>query len=493
MTNPASIIYTSTSIKVFHTVRPRLLLFPVAPVLITILIALMFIPWNLNSYRPEIERTLNQLLGVTVIIDGDLTLSIRLQPDLRADNIRIRDGKLDVANIGKLSASFALLPLLQGEFQLHQLIIDQSDITLSPDNWPLVQRKNMAAPTRPMFIWKNVPGSRYEISHSTLGFHNKESPWYIAIDDLNLALTTTVPLKTGVVSTILLNGDLQAQQVRTKLAAFDRLKMHLSYEKDKFTFTDISTRLFMGEGHGDFSIDFRQQSPHYQLNFKLQEMAAALSLNRLAKQGLIEGPLSLYADLHWQGTDSKSMLANLNGVFNLYGERLVLHRINLDKTINNFNKSQRFNLVDLGAYFFIGPMGTIATKGYSFAKLSSLSTTDSSQIMYLISDWELTNGIAKAADVALSTPHNRIALQGRLDIPNGRYDGIVFALINKQGCASMSQRISGAFEAPRIEQPEMLSVFAAPVRDVLETPKKIFTSKSCTPFYTGRLEHPITR
>ena len=224
----------------------------------------------------------------------------------------------------------------------------------------------------------------------------------------------------------------------------------------------------------------------------MQGLQAAESISRLAKQGLIDGPLSLYADLHWQGNTAGTMLGSLSGDVSLHGEGLSLKNIDLDKTIATFEKSQHFNLVDLGAYFFIGPMGTVATKGYSFAKIATSAGEGPSHIDRLVSDWRLENGIATAEDVALTTTRNRIALRGHLDLVNGRYEGVEFAVLNKQACAILSQRITGPLQSPVIEAPKKLAVLTAPVREALDVPLKLLGSNKCTPFYTGSLPHPAS-
>ena len=57
------------------------------------------------------------------------------------------------------------------------------------------------------------------------------------------------------------------------------------------------------------------------------------------------------------------MKRNANGEFSLRGENLTLDGVVLDRTFSRYEASQRFNLVDGGAFFFAGPFGPLISKG----------------------------------------------------------------------------------------------------------------------------------
>jgi uncharacterized protein involved in outer membrane biogenesis len=467
-------------------------------VMLTAILVVVILTLDLDSYRPELEQGLSRALGVDFKIGGKLRFSLQPELALTLGDVGIQQGETEVASVKKVSISFALWPLLQRQLQIRKVELEHARLSLAAGTWPLSQPKPASGSSKSNGLkWSLTEDSVYALSHSSLVYADTLSPWHTVIDDLSLHLKTAEldPAawnKRGL-SMLTLHGSLRADRITTKLAQFNRVRMQVNFDDGKLRLSDISSKLYQGDGHGDFTLDLSKPSPVYHLNFKLQELEASESISRLAKQGLIDGPLSLYADLRWQGNSGDTMLGSLSGDVDLRGEDLSLKNIDLDKSIATFEKSQHFNLVDLGAYFFIGPMGTVATKGYSFAKIATSSNEGPSRINQLISDWQLVNGIATAQDVALATARNRIALRGRLDLVNGRYDGVEFGVLDKQGCAILTQRITGPLQSPVIEAPKKLAILTAPVREALDMPRKLLGNSKCTPFYTGSLPHPGTQ
>jgi AsmA protein len=453
---------------------------------------------NLDRYRPQLEQGLSRALGVEVNIGGRVGLTLKPALALSMESVEIRSGKTEIGAIKKLSIALPLWPLLQRELQIKQVELEHATLLLSPGTWPLPTNRqpkpaDVTAGSH-TFRWRLMENSDFILRHGSLTFATQQSPWYTVFEDANLHLKaaelTPELWKEHSITALALKGTFRANRITTKLTGFERVRMHVGFKGGKLGLSDISSHLFQGQGHGDFTLDLAKPQPVYHLNFKLQDMEASESISRLAKQGLINGPLSLSADLHWQGDSTATMLRSLGGDVQLSGDNLLLKGIDLDKTIATFEKSQHFNLVDLGAYFFVGPMGTLATKGYSFTQVTGNVGEGPSRIRHMISDWDLENGVAMAQDVALSTEHNRLALRGRLDLVNSRYQDMEFAVLDKQGCAILSQKITGPLQSPVIETLKKLAILTAPVRDALEIPRKLLGNSKCTPFYTGGLPHP---
>ena len=59
-------------------------------------------------------------------------------------------------------------------------------------------------------------------------------------------------------------------------------------------------------------------------------------------------------------------MSSMDGTFSLRGDNLVLYTMDLDTVLSKYETSQKFNLVDLGAFFIAGPLGTVALKGYRY-------------------------------------------------------------------------------------------------------------------------------
>ena len=168
------------------------------------------------------------------------------------------------------------------------------------------------------------------------------------------------------------------------------------------------------------------------------------------------------ATLSMQGETMNKLRQTAAGQISLRGKNLILNGRNLDQEFARFESSQSFNLVDVGAFFFAGPVGLAVTKGYNFASILQ-GSEGRSEIRTLVSDWKVERGVAQSQDVAMATDKNRVALQGGLDFVNERFDDVTVALIDAKGCIRAQQTIHGAFKHPVVEKPSALKSLTGPV------------------------------
>jgi AsmA protein len=192
--------------------------------------------------------------------------------------------------------------------------------------------------------------------------------------------------------------------------------------------------------------------------------------------------------LSLRGKTTDALKRSVEGEASLHGEDLRLAIGDLDKKFARYESSQSFNLVDVGAFFFIGPLGVGITKGYDFARIFE-GSGGSTTISRLVSGWQIEHGVAHATDVAMATPKNRVALKGGLDFVIGRYDDVTVALIDTKGCARVQQKIHGPFRQPQVEKPNVLRSLAGPTAKLIRQAKELFGG-SCEVFYAGSVVAP---
>jgi AsmA protein len=194
-------------------------------------------------------------------------------------------------------------------------------------------------------------------------------------------------------------------------------------------------------------------------------------------------------NLSMQGTTVNEMKLTMDGEVSLRGENLALDGIDLDRVLSRFESSQNFNLVDVGAFFFAGPIGLAVTKGYNFASLFK-GSEGRSEIRTLISDWKFERGVAQAQDVAMATNRNRIALRGELDFANEQFNDVTMATIDAKGCAMVRQKITGSFQKPVVEKPSILMSLTGPARKLLKKGRDLLPGGECEVFYAGSVAPP---
>lgn len=190
-----------------------------------------------------------------------------------------------------------------------------------------------------------------------------------------------------------------------------------------------------------------------------------------------------------QGRTRRQLVESASGELSLRGQDLKLLSTDLDRALARFESSQTFNLVDIGAVFFAGPVGLAVTRGYSFAGLFA-GSGGTSTIGTLVSDWKVEHGVAHATDVAMATAKNRIALWGGLDFVGQRFADVTVAVVNDKGCATVKQTLSGPFASPVVEKPRVLTSIAGPVLKLVRQTRQLFPAGPCVLSYSGSVPPP---
>lgn len=177
-------------------------------------------------------------------------------------------------------------------------------------------------------------------------------------------------------------------------------------------------------------------------------------------------------------------------LFSLSGNDLAIYTMDLDKVLTTYESTQKFNLIDLGAFFIAGPLGTAGLKGYNYWDVYGQTQAGSGKIVKLIAFWKTKNGIANAVDCALSTPHNRIALFGNLNLVSRRYEDVTVALLDDNGCAKFKQSITGSFTNPKVGAASAIQTLAGPIISLYRKAKRAVQGDNCKVFYNGAVQHP---
>jgi AsmA protein len=190
-----------------------------------------------------------------------------------------------------------------------------------------------------------------------------------------------------------------------------------------------------------------------------------------------------------QGKTPHQMKENMAGQISLRGKNLIIKGSDLDLEFSRFESSQNFNLVDVGAVFFAGPVGLLATKGFNIANVFR-GSGGSSQIQTLVSDWQVEHGIAKAQDVAMATNENRLALRGEVNLVTEQFNEMNVALIDVHGCAKIRQQIHGSFQEPKVEAPNVFKSLSGPMVNLFNKGMALVSIGDCEVFYAGSVAPP---
>ena len=458
-------------------------------VVFAVILALLI---NIQAFKPQIESAMSNALGMDVRINGRLGIDLFPGFGISLKNVSVRKAGADVVTVEKMRIGLRLIPLTKHEVRL-------SRVGLIKPVFTLVRYKNgrfnFEKPERTL-IERLLTVNKISISEGRLVYTDESSSERIKVDDFdgtirNLSYGRTDgarPFKN-----ISFSGDIRCKTLTINNLTLTNLALTTAGGNGILDINPVSMNIFGGTGKGRVHVDVTGASPQYRVittlnGFRIEKLIQATSSGKIPQKSM-EGTANLSADLMATGRSADEVKRSLNGDVSLSGNNLTLYSIDIDTLIPKYERSQNFNLVDVGAFLLTGPFGPVLTKGYNFGSLYEESRGGKGIISKLVSIWKVKNGIAGATDVALATKKYRIAMIGGLDFVNDRFDDATVAVLDKRGCAVYSQKVHGPFSKAQIEKVSMLKSITGSVSNALKGAWK-FIGGECTVFYSGSVAQP---
>lgn len=441
-----------------------------------------------NAYKPRLQGAASEALGMEVSIDGRLGIGFFPGLLLTMNDVHIRNGSKELVVAEKARLGLELLPLLRNEFRITNIVLIHPKITveMGADGKYNFEKPRAAGATLPA-----VDLPKISLSGATLQYRDKQAGGGFDAGDCNLDLRhlKLAQGSTDIVKNLSFSSELLCGKIQTGDYAVTDLKLSANAGNGVFDFKSVTLQTFGGQGSGSLRADFSAAVPQYRALFSLLQFKVEALLKTLSPEKIAEGPMDFSMDLSMQGKTAMEMKRSATGEVALLGQNLTLNGHDLDLEFNRFESSQNFNLVDVGAFFFAGPVGLAVTKGYNFANVLKGSGGDSA-IRTFVSRWKVDGGVMHAQDVALATKGHRMAITGGLDIANARFVDVTLALIDSNGCAEVKQRISGPFVKPVVEQPNIFKSLAGPALKLLNKGRNLLPGGECDVFYSGSVAAP---
>ncbi len=475
-------------------IHRKKVLFITAGVLTLVVFAgILALMLNIKGFTPRIEAAASTALGMDVRIKGGIGISLFPGFGLTLKDVDVRDRGLDVVTVEKMRIGLKLIPLARSEIKIIRvgLVKPVFSIVRSKSGIFDLERPGGAS-------WEKLLAvKQISISQGSLVYNDEKSNEKIEVGDLDLSIRNFFSNGTDsseLFKNISFAGDIRCKILKIYNFTLMNLVMRATGEKGILDINPVSMNIFGGRGNGSIHVDVTLPSPHYRVIYtlnrvRIEELLQQYSLKKIPRK-TIEGPIDFSADLTAKGKSGDDVKRSLNGNLSFNGENLMLYNMDIDALIMKYERSQNFNLVDVGAFFLAGPFGPVLTKSYNFASLYEESQGGKGIIRKLVSDWKIKNGIAEARDVALASKKQRIALKGGLDFINERFVDVTIAALDKRGCAVYSEKVRGSLHKPQIEKKSIFKSIAGSVSNPLEDAWKFIQGKKCTIFYSGSVAQP---
>ncbi len=467
------------------------ILFAIAGLLGLLILIPVVLFWfvDTNVYKSRLERAASAALGMEVRVGGRLGIAFSSGLQVRLADVHIGNRGVDVASANEARLELALLPLLHRQVRIRGIRLQRPRISVKRDR---DGRFNFEQREKAQGTFAALVLDHLSLSDGAFLYGDEQSGEGFTVENYNLDVRH-LRIAGGNGAELLKNLSLTAEfacrEIRTKRLVFSEVKLTCQGRDGIFMLDPVTMRFLGGQGAGSIGADFSDPVPRYSVRAALSQFRIEEYLKTLYPKQAAEGSMDFSARLSLQGKTVQEIKQTARGEVSLRGENLTLHGHDLDREFARFASSQNFNLVDVGAFFFAGPIGLAVTKGYTFGSIFE-GAGGSSSIGRLFSDWKVEHGVAQAGDVAMATQKNRIALKGSIDFANEQFDDVTIALIDAQGRVKVKQKIHGPFQKPVVEKPSVLMSLVGPTLNLLKQAGDLVTGGTGEVFYTGSVPAP---
>jgi uncharacterized protein involved in outer membrane biogenesis len=448
-------------------------------------IALFLMPQYSKS---QIERAASDALGMQVTIGGGL--KVRLFPSfgVTLQDVRIAAQGAEWVAAQEARMGIDLMPLLHRQIRISWIGLRHVTLTVEQgrDGRFNFQGPASAAGMLPPFDSTDVSLADVTVLYTDRQNGNqwRAGPCDVQASHLQVAAVQATELMNGLGIT----AAVSCEQIQTRKLLMTDVKFAIDAKQGLYEFRDIRMRAYNGHGSGEVHANYSGRVPSYRLHYVLSRFSVTDFWKTLSQQKIGEGVMDFSTDLTLNGSTVREMTQTSLGTASLHGSNLTLAIGDLDSELSRYESTQKFNLIDIGAFLVAGPLGVAVTKGYDFSRVFG-NSGGSSEIPAFISEWQIDRGVAQAKDVAMTTNKNRLALHGSLDFVGDRFQDVTVALVNEHGCARVKQNVRGSFSKPDVEKPNVVVSVTGPVRKLFKKAKHLVGGR-CEVFYAGSLPPP---
>ena len=444
--------------------------------------------WGRNA-KAQVQAAASSALGMQVTIGGELKVGVFPGFGMTLQEVRIRNQGSELATAKEARLGIELLPLLLHR-QIRIPVIVLTHVTLAIEQGR-DGKFNFEVPTSAGSSRPEVDPTDVSLADVSLVYTDKQNgnQWRAGSCDMQSGrLQISAAQTADLINSLAITGAVSCKQIQTRKLTLSDVKLKLAAKHGLFEFSDITMRAYDGRGSGDVHANFTGHVPAYRVHYVLASFRIEEFWKNFSQKKIGAGLMNFSTDLTLSGYTVLEMTASSVGEASLRGSNLTLATGDLDGELSRYESTQKFSLIDVGAFLVAGPLGLAVTKGYDFARLLD-SPGGSSEIPNLTSEWQIEHGVALAKDVAMTTAKNRIALKGALDFVNDRFQDVTVALVDKRGCVRVQQTARGPFSQPDVEKPNVLVSMTGPVHTLVKQAKHLLGGH-CEVFYAGSLPPP---
>lgn len=333
--------------------------------------------------------------------------------------------------------------------------------------------------------------NKLEIRNSKIILNTADSKT-LSVDKLDIALSSLQfkhPQNSGSLTGLkYTQGTMSINKLR--LPGLNELDVNLNVicKNDSLDIAFSSATQVAESEKGSLFMDISKEERGYHLRYAVTGASLEYFVEKFYKKDFMKGKIDYSLDIHANGATWAALKQKMAGEITITGDSLHLAGMDIDKLLRKFERSQNFNLTDVGAILIAGPVGLAVTKGSDFVSLATINLNPNHRtlIKELHTTWRLEDNQLITKDVAFATLQNRVAFDGRIDFAHDSIPGLTIAVVDKNGCALMDQRLYGKTNALKTGKLNIAKTLFGSVINFVN----VIVGKDCKPVYTGRVKPP---
>jgi len=450
--------------------------------------AIVLLSWRGHA-KTQVEAAASDALGMQVTVGGELTMKFFPSIGMTLEDVHIRAHETEFASARQARLDIQLVSLLRRQVRIPN--IELQHVTISVERGR-DGKFNFEGPSPGTRTIPDIESTDVSLTDLTFIYTNRQEGGSVRAGGCNVrARDLRVAATRGgeLMKNLSLSAQVSCEQITTRDLPMSDVEFAAESSKGVLEARKVTLRAFGGQGNVAVRADFSGSVPAYRVHGVLSKLQLAELSKNFSQKKIGDGLMDFSTDLTMSGADADEMTRSSSGAASLHGTGLTLDVGDLDDELSHYKSTQRFSLMDLGAFLLAGPIGLAVTKGYDYAKVIK-GSGGSSRIQTFISEWQVERGVAQARDVAMSTQANRVALKGNLDFVHRSFEDVTMAVLNKEGCATLEQKVHGSFGHPEVDKPNVLIALAGPAMHLVNKAKHLVGAGHCEVFYTGSLPPP---
>ncbi len=463
---------------------------------------------DLNNYKPKLEESVKNALGYDLKIDGDISLSFSPIGVSIADVSMAVPNKKAFVSFESFDVALEFMPLLKQELKVNYILLSKLDLNIikmknGKTNFELEKEKkpesSKPAPTTKEEEPAKLPlinVTQVRLEHANIHFTDEIFNTKADLKDVDIKINDiSLDSTKQRLKSIALKGEVDIKQITYNKYNIYNTTLDFDLKDAIANLNSMRYTIFDSQATAKARVDMSSK----ELKVSLEKLIPNLKLENFSKEilkkDLLKGTINAKVNLTFTGDNELTAKKTAKGTILLDAQDIGIKGYDIDKIVKSYNTLKKGDLKETGASFLSSALENTAKGKDTFTTLKG-GTTAVKQLHVKI---DIANQTAHLNDVALSTPHNRVAIKGSINIVNETLKEVSIAILDKKGCASYSQSISGSLKKPNTQS--LISadkVSAEQVQEAVSIISSLFgkkkepkkEKKKCQVFYKGAVKHP---